>query len=61
MARGNLKAQSILEYVIVLTAIVAIIIFAAGKWIKGGIDGTIKNSATAIEDAADKIAPPAAP
>lgn len=61
MARGNKKAQSILEYVIVFTAIVAIIIYAAGKWIKGGVSETITNAATAIQDAADKIVPPATP
>lgn len=57
MARGNKRAQSILEYVVVLTAIVAIIIYAAGQWIKAGVGQTLTNAATAIEDAASQIAP----
>lgn len=66
MLRVKIKAQSMLEYVIVLAAVVAIIIYAAGHWIKGdpvrktGVSGVIANAATAIEKATDEIAPPPA-
>lgn len=53
--RRSKRAQSILEYVIVLTAIVGIIIFAAVNYMKPAVEKTIQHSATAIENAAEKI------
>lgn len=47
---GN-KAQSTLEYIVVLTAIVAVIIYAAGHWIKPAAQKTIDDAGTAIDNA----------
>ena len=56
--RRKSKGQSTLEYIIVLTAIIALIIWAAGHFF-GGEDGAIGTSLTqagnAIERAADRL------
>ena len=54
MGKGN-KAQSILEYVIVLTVIIAAIIFAATKFIKPAAEKAMEDAATAITDATGKL------
>lgn len=42
------KGQSILEYVIVLTVIVAGIAYAAAKFLKPAVEGGINNTAKSI-------------
>lgn len=49
------KGQSVLEYVIVLTAIVAAVIFAAGKFIKPAVEQAMSDSATSIKSATAKL------
>lgn len=49
------NAQSTLEYILVLTAIVGFIIFAAKTWINPAVTTTLDNANSVIEDAADKI------
>ena len=49
------KAQSTLEYILVLTAIVGVIIYAAVTWIKPAVEKSLENANTAIGKAADKI------
>lgn len=55
MFKGSKKAQSVLEYVVVLGAIVGIILFAAKTWIGPGVNTGITNAASAIDSAAGKI------
>jgi len=55
MFKGSKKAQSVLEYVIVLGAIVGIILFAAKTWIGPGVEKGITNARDAIGAAAEKI------
>mgnify|MGYP001571002312 CR=1 FL=1 len=52
------KAQSTLEYILVITAIVGVIIWAAGSKINPAVEQALKDANTAIGKAADKIAPP---
>lgn len=52
------RAQSTLEYLLVMSAIVGIIIYAAAKWIKPGVDAALNNSNTVIDNAAAKLDPP---
>lgn len=49
------KGQSILEYVIVLTAIVVCIIWAATAFIKPAIEKGLTDAQTAVGTAADKL------
>lgn len=49
------NAQSTLEYILVLTAIVGFIIFAAKTWINPAVTTTLTNANQVIQDAADKI------
>lgn len=49
------KAQSMLEYAIVLTAIIGIIIFAASQWIKPAVKTGLDNTEAAMGKAADKF------
>jgi Flp pilus assembly pilin Flp len=49
------KAQSTLEYIIVITSIVALILFATKQWIKGAVDKTFTDANTAIGKAANKL------
>lgn len=51
----NRKAQSILEYVIVLTVIIAAIVGVANSALKGKVQKTIENSGTMIEKASEKL------
>ena len=45
----RVKGQSILEYVIVLTAIVAAIVVAATTFIKPAIDGSLDNASKSMK------------
>lgn len=56
MRKQGMRAQSILEYVIVLTAIVTIIILAAGQWIKPAVSKVMNDTGAAISNASDKLA-----
>lgn len=49
------RGQSILEYVIILTAVIACIIWAATQFIKPAVDKGLTDAATAVETAADKL------
>jgi Flp pilus assembly pilin Flp len=49
------RGQSILEYIIVLTAIVAVIIVAAGTIIKPAIEKGFNDTASSIKDSTGKL------
>ncbi|MFA5357041.1 MAG: hypothetical protein WC301_06565 [Candidatus Omnitrophota bacterium] len=49
------KGQSILEYVIVLTVVIAAIAFAAKTFIGKGVKTALEDSGSAIETATGKI------
>ncbi len=49
------RGQSVLEYVIVLTAIIAIIIWAATNLIKPAVNQMMTNAAGAINRAANQL------
>ena len=53
--RNSQRGQSVLEYIIVLTAIVAIILVAAKTYIKLAVETTMEKSGDAIAGAAGKI------
>jgi uncharacterized protein (UPF0333 family) len=52
---ANKKAQSTLEYIIVLTAIIGLIIYAAVNWIRPAVNNSLDNASAAIRTAADKF------
>ncbi|MBU0709231.1 MAG: hypothetical protein KJ793_00770 [Candidatus Omnitrophica bacterium] len=49
------KAQSTLEYILLLTAIVGFIIFAAKSWVKPAAEGTLSAAWSVIDDAANEM------
>ncbi len=49
------RGQSTLEYIIVLTAIIGVIIYAAAKWIGPAAQKTVTEAETAMGTAADKM------
>lgn len=49
------KGQSTLEYVLVLTAIVAAIILAATKFVKPRVEGSMDHVSSQMEDQVKKI------
>lgn len=49
------KGQSILEYVIVLTVIIAAIAYAAKSYLAGGIQAGFQSAGTAINTSASKL------
>ncbi len=49
------RGQSILEYVIVLTVIVAAIIFAARSFIEPSVRGTLQSASQSIDGAAGRL------
>lgn len=49
------QGQSVLEYIIVLTAIVAIIIIAAMNLIKPAVERAMNDAATSITDATSNL------
>jgi len=51
------KGQSVLEYVIVLTAIVAAVAFAARQFIAPAVDDALEDSASAMTDATSRLVP----
>lgn len=60
------KAQSTLEYVVVFTAIIGVILLAASGFFKTGVKQSMDDAQTAFGNAADKLnaaipAPTAAP
>lgn len=50
------KAQSMLEYVIILTAIIAIIAIVGASFIKPAVDTSLKNVESSITNSANKLA-----
>jgi len=55
LKRADKKAQSTLEYIIVLTAIIGLIIYAAVTWIGPAVSNSLNDTNNAIRTAADKI------
>lgn len=55
------RGQSILEYVIVLTVIVAAIILAAQNFIRPAVTATLTNASTSMTNAAGRLPGVAAP
>lgn len=51
----NKKGQSILEYVIVLTVIIAAIALAAGSFIKPAVTNATSDAANAITNATSRL------
>jgi uncharacterized protein (UPF0333 family) len=51
------NGQSTLEYLLILTAIVGLIIYAAATWIKPAVQASLNNANSAIGKAADKVVP----
>ncbi|MFH1655286.1 MAG: hypothetical protein ABH954_01590 [Candidatus Omnitrophota bacterium] len=51
------KAQSTLEYILLLTAIVGFIIYAAKTWVKPAAEGTLSAAWSVIDEAAEKMTP----
>lgn len=49
------KAQSTLEYILILSAVVALIIVGAATMIKPGVEKALDNADNAITDAASKF------
>jgi len=49
------KGQSVLEYVIVLTAIIAVIIAGASKILSPAVEHTLESSGQTIENAAARL------
>jgi len=49
------KAQSTLEYIVVFTSIIALILFATKNWIKGAVEKTFTDANTAMGKAANKL------
>ncbi len=51
----NKKGQSVLEYVIILTAIIAVIIIFANNFLKPKVQSSLENAATQMNNEAQKI------
>jgi hypothetical protein len=51
----NKKGQSILEYVIVLTVIIAAVAIGAGKFINPAVQNSMQNVNKTIEDASSRL------
>jgi uncharacterized protein (UPF0333 family) len=49
------KAQSTLEYIVILTAIVGVILYFATTKIGGGVGKSMDDTKTAMENAADRL------
>ncbi len=49
------KAQSTLEYILILTAVVGLILYAAAQWIFPNVQTAINNTQTAIGNVAGKL------
>ena len=55
LKKENKKAQSTLEYIMVLTAIIGVIIYAAVNWIKPAAERSMNQADKALGEAAGKI------
>ena len=51
------KAQSTLEYILVLTAIIGLIIWAAATMVRPKVEQAFNDTKASIEHTADEIAP----
>ena len=51
----NKKGQSVLEYVIILTAVVAVIIIFANGFLRTRVQNSLEHAATEMEDEVTKI------
>ncbi len=56
MLKKNQKGQSILEYVIVLTAIVAVLVWAGATLIKPAVEKGLNDTTQAVGDVGGKLA-----
>lgn len=54
MSRSK-RGQSVLEYVVVLTAIIAIIVLAANGVIRDAVDKAMKDAARSITNASGRL------
>jgi uncharacterized protein (UPF0333 family) len=51
----NKRGQSILEYVIVLTVVVAAIAYGAGQFLKPAVQNGVSDSANSVSDATKRL------
>jgi hypothetical protein len=51
----NKKGQSVLEYVIILTAVIAVILIFANGFLRARVQGTLEHAAQGMENEANKI------
>jgi hypothetical protein len=51
----NKKGQSVLEYVIILTAVVAVIIIFANGFLRTRVQNSLEHASTEMEDQVNKI------
>jgi len=49
------KAQSVLEYVLVLTAIIAVVVIFAGGFLRTKVQSGLENAATQMNNQTNKI------
>lgn len=55
MGKTKHLSQSTLEYILILTAVIAVIIFAAAKFMRPATDKYLQDSNTAMDRAADQL------
>jgi hypothetical protein len=51
------KGQSTLEYIVVLSAVVGLIIYAAATWVKPAVVASMGQAELAIDNSADHFTP----
>jgi hypothetical protein len=51
----NKRGQSILEYVIVLTVVVAAIAYGANQFVKKAVEDGVDDAAGAVDDATNRL------
>ncbi|MFH1191184.1 MAG: hypothetical protein V1670_03200 [Candidatus Omnitrophota bacterium] len=61
MLKKNKKGQSILEYVIVLTAVVAVLVWAGATLIKPAVETGFNDTTNGVDAVSNKLADVSAP
>jgi hypothetical protein len=51
----NKRGQSILEYIIVLTVVVAAILYGANQFLKGTVETGVSDASNAVSDATGRL------
>jgi uncharacterized protein (UPF0333 family) len=51
----NKRGQSILEYIIVLTVVVAAILYGANQYLKGTVETGVSDASNAVADATGRL------